>query len=196
MKQTAYKKLLESVASKQNSRPALKCIHYYKGNAYATDSHQLVKINYGKDTNEDYLIDTETGLPKFNKYPELDNLFYRTNQIDTQVILNYDSVAGILDYLKANKKEFLNLTINDNITITSKSGMVINVITKGINGLADKLDIHVNGLYLYNIFKAIFDLGKQYHIKEDIKLNFHGQLRPIQIEYPTIKFLATPLRVF
>lgn len=195
MKQTAYKKLLESVVSKQDSRPSLKCIHYYKGNAYATDSHQLVKINYGKDNKEDILIDTETGLPSYDKYPELDNLFPSSNQIITTAVIDYSGVASLLVYLKANKKEVLQLKVSDGkITINSKSNMVTTLELKEFTG--EDLTITINALYLYNIFNAIASLGKQYSLKDDIKINFLGKSSPVYIEYPTIKFLATPMRTF
>lgn len=195
MKQTAYKKLLESVVSKQNSRPILKCIHYYKGNAYATDSHQLVKINYGKDNKEDILIDTETGLPSYDKYPELDNLFPDSKHITTTAVIDYSGVASLLVYLKANKKEVLQLKVSDGkITINSKSNMVTTVELKEFTG--EDLTITINALYLYNIFNAVVSLGKQYSLKDDIKINFSGKSYPVYIQYPTIKFLATPMRTF
>lgn len=195
MKQTAYKKLLESAVSKQDSRPILKCIHYYHGNAYATDSHQLVKINYSKDSKEDILINTETGLPSFNKYPEVDNLFPTNNQIITTTIVDYSNATSLLVYLKANKKEVLQLKVSDNkITINSKSNIATTVNLKGFTG-AD-LVITIDALYLYNIFNAIASLGKQYSLKDDIKINFSGKNSPVYIQYPTIKFIATPMRTF
>lgn len=198
MKQTAYKKLLESVVSKQISRPILKCIHYYKGNAYATDSHQLVKINYNKDNKdnkEDVLINTETELPEDGKYPQVDNLFPTNNQIITTATIDYSDAASLLVYLKAIKKEVLQLKVSDGkIEINSKSNMVTSINLKGFTG--EDLTITINALYLYNIFNAIASLGKQYSLKEDIKINFLGKNYPVYIEYPTIKFLATPMRTF
>jgi len=198
MKQTAYKKLLESVVSKQDSRPILKCIHYYNGNAYATDSHQLVKINYdkdNKDNKDNYLINTETGLPDYGKFPSVDNLFPTNNQIITTAVIDYSGVASLLVYLKANKKEVLQLKVSDGkITINSKSNMVTTVELKEFTG--EDLTITINALYLYNIFNAIASLGKQYSLKDDIKINFLGKNYPVYIQYPTIKFLATPMRTY
>lgn len=198
MKQTAYKKLLESVVSKQNSRPSLKCIHYYKGNAYATDSHQLVKINYdkdNKDNKDNYLINTETGLPDYGKFPLVDNLFPDSKHITTTAVIDYFGVASLLVYLKANKKEVIQLKVSDSkIEINSKSNIATIVKLKEFTG--EDLIINIDALYLYNIFNAVVSLGKQYKLKDDVKLNFLGKNTPVYIQYPTIKFLATTMRTF
>ena len=193
---SAYKKILDGVVFKKDSRPILKGVHYQNGNAVATDSHQLVlfkDVVDDKDLNT--TIDISTYLPINGNYPETDRLIPTEN---TTCVVFHDvtELTGLVNYLKASKKQIIDMTIKDNgvsMGLHDAPGMNYKQETEWDG---DDLKVSFFANYLYNALAYLERLHKENpsNYDGDIKLNFNGELRPFTIIYGKMTYLICPVR--
>lgn len=195
---SAYKKILDGVVSKKDSRPVLKGVHYQNGNMVATDSHQLVLFkDVVEDKNLNVTIDLSNYLPIDISYPETDRLIPTENT--TQLVFhNLSDINGLVEYLKASKKQLVDMTIKDQgftIKLQDNSYMVYNQEVE-FNG--DELEISFNANYLYNALAYLGRLAKDQpgDYTGDVTINFDGKLRPFTIEFGKMTYLICPVRNF
>ena len=195
---SAYKKILDGVVAKSDSRPVLKGVHYQNGNVVATDSHQLVLFKDVTDNKElDVTIDLSTYLPIDGNYPDTDRLIPTDNT--TQLTFhNVDELTGVVNYLKAAKKQLIDMDIKDNglsMELHDAPGMSYN---QEVEWNGDSLDIRFNASYLYNALSYLDRLhkGEPGNYNGDITIHFNGQLRPFTIEYGKMVYLVCPVRNF
>lgn len=195
---SAYKKVLDGVVSKKDSRPILKGVHYQNGNAVATDSHQLVlfkDVTDNKDLN--VTIDLSNYLPIDGKYPETERLIPTENT--TQLTFhNVDELTGLVNYLKASKKQLVDMTITGSgvsMELHDAPGINYKQETEW-NG--DDLKVSFSANYLYNALAYLDRLhkGDPANYDGDITFNFNGELRPFTIEYGKMTYLICPVRNF
>lgn len=195
---SAYKKMLDNVVSKSEARPVLKGVHYENGDAVATDSHQLVLFkNVVEDTELNATIDLSTYLPINREYPETSRII--PTKHTTQVVFHDPiEIGGMVDYLKACKKQTVDLDIQDSglsLKLQDNAGMTYNQ-TADLNGEA--LKISFNPSYLYNALAHLDRLNKEQpgSYSGDITINFTSELRPFTVEYGNMVYVVTPVRNF
>lgn len=194
----AYKKILDGVVAKGESRPILKGVHYENGNAVATDSHQLVLF---KDVTENkglnVTVDLSTYLPIDGNYPDTDRLIPLDNT--TQLTFHsVDELTGIVNYLKASKKQVIDSHIKDNglsMELHDAHGMNYN---QEVEWNGDTLKVSFSANYLYNALAYLDRLHKDdpANYDGDITFNFNGELRPFTILYGKMTYLICPVRNF
>lgn len=195
---SAYKKILDNVVSKKESRPILKGVHYENGNAVATDSHQLVLF---KDVVEDkelnVTIDLSTYLPIGGRYPDTDHLIPVDHT--TQLIFHdLDELTGIVNYLKASKKQLVDMTILDarfSLLLHDAPGMSY---SQEVDQDGEVLTVRFNANYLYNALAYLDRLHKDQPLEYsgNVTINFNGKLRPFTVEFGKMTYLICPVRVF
>lgn len=195
---SAYKKILDGVVAKKESRPILKGVHYQNGNAVATDSHQLVlfkDVTENKDLN--VTVDLSTYLPIDGNYPDTDRLIPLDNT--TQLTFHsVDELAGVVDYLKAAKKQIVDMTIlNDRFSLRLHDNPAM-AYSQEVDQNGDTLDVSFAANYLYNALAYLERLHKEDPVNYDgdITINFNGKLRPFTIEYGKMTYLICPVRNF
>ena len=195
---SAYKKILDNVVLKKNSRPILKGVHYENGNAVATDSHQLVLFKDVVENKElNTTIDLSSYLPIDGNYPDTNHLIPLDNT--TQLTFhNVDELTGIVNYLKASKKQVVDMTIKDNgfsMQLHDAPGMNYN---QEIEWNGDSLKVSYSANYLFNALGYLDRLHKEdpANYDGDITINFNGELRPFTIEYGKMTYLICPVRNF
>jgi len=195
---SAYKKILDNVVSKSDSRPVLKGVHYEKGNMVATDSHQLVLFrDVLEDTELNTTIDLSTYLPINRDYPETDRIIPTTHT--TQLAFhNLSELAGLVNYLKASKKQVVDLNIKDSgiaLKLHDSAGMTY---TQTVDWSGKALQISFNPGYLYNALAYLDRLykGQPSDYDGDIVINFGSELRPFTVEYGKMVYVVTPVRTY
>ena len=195
---SAYKKILDNIVSKSDARPVLKGVHYEKGNAVATDSHQLVLFkNVVEDTALNVTIDLSTYLPINRDYPETSRIIPTDHT--TQLIFHDTSeLGGLVDYLKACKKQTVDLDIKDSglsLQLRENAGMRYN---QGTDWNGEALKISFNPSYLYNALAYLDRLNKEQpeSYSGDIVINFSSELRPFTVEFGNMIYVVTPMRNF
>lgn len=194
----AYKKILDGVVLKKDSRPVLKGVHYENGNMVATDSHQLVLFkDVVDDTKLNVTIDLSTYLPINMDYPETDRLI-PTEHTTQLVFHDLNELSSLVEYLKASKKAIVDMTIKEqgvSIKVKDNPYMTYNQ-EAGFNG--DELDISFNANYLYNALAYLDRLAKEQPVEYtgDVTINFDGKLRPFTIEFGKMTYLICPVRKF
>ena len=195
---SAYKKILEGVVSKDESRPVLKGVHYENGNMAATDSHQLVLFkDVVDDTKLNVTIDLSTYLPIDMNYPEVDRLI-PTEQTTQLVFHGLNDLNGLVTYLKAGKKALVDMTIKGtgvNIKVKDNPYMTYN---QEVEWNGDELDISFNANYLYNALAYLDRLTKDQpgDYTGNVTINFDGKLRPFTVEFGKMVYLICPVRNF
>ena len=193
---SAYKKILDGVVSKKESRPVLKGVHYENGNMVATDSHQLVLF---KDVTEDkelnVTIDLSTYLPINMNYPETERLI-PTEHTTQLVFHNLDEIKGLVDYLKAGKKQLVDMTIKDQGFTLKLQDNPYMTYNQEVEWNGDELEISYNPSYLYNALAYLDRLAKEQPIEYtgDILISFNGDLRPFTVVFGNMTYLVTPVR--
>ena len=195
---SAYKKILHNVVSKSDARPVLKGVHYEKGNAVATDSHQLVLFkNVVEDPDLNVTIDLSTYLPINREYPEISRIIPTDHT--TQLIFHDTSeLGGLVDYLKACKKQTVDLDIKDSeiaLKLQENAGMTYN---QAVDWNGEALKISFNPSYLYNALAHLDRLNKDQpgSYSGNIVINFTSELRPFTVEYGNMVYVVTPVRNF
>lgn len=194
---SAYKKILDDVVSKKDSRPVLKGVHYQNGNMVATDSHQLVLFkDVVEDKNLNVTIDLSNYLPINRNYPETDRLI-PTEHTTQLVFHDLNELSSLVEYLKASKKAIVDMTIKEqgvNIKVKDIPYMTYNQEVE-FNG--DELDIRFNANYLYNALAYLGRLAKDQpgDYTGGVTLNFNGSLRPFTIEFGKMTYLICPFRI-
>ena len=195
---SAYKKMLDNVVSKSEARPVLKGVHYENGDAVATDSHQLVLFkNVVEDTDLNVTIDLSTYLPIDREYPETSRII--PTKHTTQVVFHDPSeLGGMVDYLKASKKQTVDMDIQDSrlsLKLQDNAGMTYNQ-KADLSGEA--LKISFNPSYLYNALAYLDRLNKEQpgSYSGDIVINFTSDTRPFTVEFGNMVYVVTPVRNF
>lgn len=193
---SAYKKILDGVVSKKENRPILKGVHYENGNMVATDSHQLVLF---KDVTEDkklnVTIDLSTYLPINGNYPETDRLIPTENT--TQLVFHdLNDIKGLVDYLKASKKQLVDMTIKDQGFTLKLQDNPYMTYNQEVEWNGDELEISYNPSYLYNALAYLDRLAKEQPVEYtgDILISFNGDLRPFTVVFGNMTYLVTPVR--
>lgn len=194
----SYKKILDNVVSKSEARPVLKGVHYENGDVVATDSHQLVLFkNVVEDTDLNVTIDLSTYLPIDRDYPETSRII--PTQHTTQVVFHDPSeLAGVVDYLKASKKQTVDLDIKDSeiaLKLHENAGMTYN---QKVDWSGEALKISFNPSYLYNALAYLDRLNKEQPVSYSggIIINFTSEFRPFTVEYGNMVYVVTPMRNF
>lgn len=197
---SAYKKILDGVASKKDTRPILKGVHYQNGNMVATDSHQLVRFENaldelnGNDLN--VTIDLSTYLPIEGEYPETDRLIPADHT--TRITLHgLNEIPGLVNYVKAAKKQVVVMGVKDSgvmLELQDDPGMTYGQSVEW-DGEALKVSFYAN--YLYNALAYLDRLHKEYPLEYhgDVTVSFNGGLRPFTIEYGKMTYLICPVRM-
>ena len=195
---SAYKKILDNVVSKMENRPILKGVHYENGNMVATDSHQLVLFkDVVDDKSLNVTIDLSTYLPINMDYPETDRLI--PTEHTTQMVFHHLSdIKGLVNYLKASKKQLVDMTVKDQgftIKLQDNPYMTYN---QEVEWNGDELEISYNPSFLYNALAYLNRLAKEQpgEYKEDVVINFNGNLRPFTVVFGNMTYLVTPVRNF
>lgn len=193
---SAYKKILDNVVSKNESRPVLKGVHYENGNAVATDSRQLVLFkNVVEDTELNVTIDLSTYLPINRDYPEVSRII-PTDHTTQLAFHNLSELGGIVEYLKACKKQVVDLDVKDSsiaLKLHENAGMTY---TQTVDWSGEALKISFNPCYLYNALAYLDRLNKEEpgSYNGDITINFSSELRPFTVEYGSMIYVVTPMR--
>ena len=194
----AYKKILDNVVLKSDSRPVLKGVHYEKGDAVATDSRQLVLFkNVVDDPDLNVTIDLSTYLPINIDYPETDRIIPMDHT--TQIAYhNLSELDGLIDYLKACKKYTVDLDIQDSglsLKLQDNAGMTYN---QKADWSGEALKISFNPSYLYNALAYLDRLNKEQpgSYSGDVTINFSSELRPFTVEFGNMIYVVTPIRNF
>ena len=195
---SAYKKILDNVVSKSDARPVLKGVHYANGDAAATDSHQLVLFkNVVEDPDLNVTIDLSTYLPINRDYPEISRIIPTDHT--TQVVFHDPSeLGGLVDYLKAGKKQVVDLDVKDSsiaLKVQENAGMTY---TQTVDWNGKALKISFNPSYLYNALAYLDRLNKEQPVSYsgDITINFTSEFRPFTVEYGNMVYVVTPMRNF
>lgn len=193
---SAYKKILDGVVSKKDSRPVLKGVHYQNGNMVATDSHQLVLF---KDVVEDkslnVTIDLSNYLPIDIIYPDTDRLI--PTEHTTQLVFHHlNDIKGLVDYLKASKKKLVDMTIKDQGFTFKLQDNPYMTYNQEVEWNGDELEISYNPSYLYNALAYLDRLAKEQPLEYtgDILISFNGDLRPFTVVFGNMTYLVTPVR--
>lgn len=193
---SAYKKILDNVVSKYDSRPVLKGVHYQNGNMVATDSHQLVLF---KDVVEDkslnVTIDLSNYLPIDIIYPDTDRLI--PTEHTTQLVFHHlNDIKGLVDYLKASKKKLVDMTIKDQGFTLKLQDNPYMTYNQEVEWNGDELEISYNPSYLYNALAYLDRLAKEQPVEYtgDILISFNGDLRPFTVVFGNMTYLVTPVR--
>jgi DNA polymerase III sliding clamp (beta) subunit (PCNA family) len=193
---SAYKKILDNVVSKNDSRPVLKGVHYENGSMVATDSHQLVLFkDVVEDTKLNVTIDLSTYLPINRDYPEIDRIIPTTHT--TQLAFhNLSEISGIVDYLKAGKKQTVDMDIQDSglsLKLHDNAGMTYD---QKAEWSGEALQISFNPSYLYNALAYLDRLYKEQpsDYDGDVTINFTSELRPFTVEFGKMVYVVTPVR--
>ena len=195
---SAYKKILDNVVLKSDARPVLKGVHYANGNAVATDSHQLVLFkNVVENTDLNVTIDLSTYLPINREYPETSRII-PTDHTTQLAFHNLSEIGGIVDYLKACKKQTVDLDIKDSgfsLKVQENAGMRYN---QKADWSGESLQISFNPSYLYNALAHLDRLNKEQpgSYSGDIVINFSTEIRPFTVEYGNMIYVVTPMRNF
>lgn len=195
---SAYKKILDNVVSKSDARPVLKGVHYEKGDMVATDSHQLVLFkNVVEDTDINVTIDLSTYLPINRDYPETSRII-PTDHTTQLAFHNLSELGGLVDYLKAGKKQVVDLDIKDSeiaLKLHENAGMTYH---QAVDWSGEALQISFNPSYLYNALGHLDRLNKEQpgSYSGDIVINFSSELRPFTVEYGNMVYVVTPMRNF
>lgn len=193
---SAYKKILDNVVSKSDSRPVLKGVHYENGNMVATDSHQLVLFkDMVEDTKLNVTIDLSTYLPINENYPETDRII--PTVWDTQIIFHsLDELDGLVNYLKACKKQVVTMDIKDSSVSLKLQASVGMTYTHEVEWSGDSLQISFNASYLYNATAYLGRLSKEQPgaYSGDITFNFGSATRPFVMEYGRMTYVISPVR--
>lgn len=210
MVKSVIKKMLEE-ATKGNSRPVLKCVHYENGGAVATDSHRLVKFN-NINNNKDFTanVDASTLLPCNDTYPRTDFLIPSIDDSQVKITLDIESIDVLVNFLKNNRKTMVTFNIGnkDDIKITNKIGEKLHIKTKEVEyNIGSKFDgkpLLLSASYLYESLRYIPKLGKdlfnitsENHIQQtndsnEIVITFYGHLRPILITFLNMQYIICP----
>lgn len=193
---SAYKKILDGVVSKKDSRPILKGVHYQNGNMVATDSHQLVLFkDVVEDKNLSVTIDLSNYLPIDISYPETDQLI--PTEHTTQLVFHHlNDIKGLVDYLKASKKQLVDMTIkNQGFTLKLQDNPYM-TYNQEVEWNGDELEISYNPSYLYNALAYLDRLAKEQPVEYtgDILISFNGGLRPFTVVFGNMTYLVTPVR--
>ena len=196
---SAYKKILENVVSKLDSRPVLKGVHYEKGNIVATDSHQLVKFSgINEDTEMTATIDLSTYLPiTESNYPETDRIIPTDHT--TQLIFHDPSeLTGLVSYLKACKKQVVTLSINTEGLLLKEKDNAGMSYSQAVDWEGEELELNFTASYLYNALAYLDRLHHECFSKfdGDITINFTSPLRPFTVEYGKMVYVVTPVRIY
>ena len=196
---SAYKKILDNVVSKLESRPVLKGVHYENGNVVATDSHQLVKFSdINEDTKMNATIDLSTYLPITEcNYPETDRIIPTTRT--TQLIFHDPSdLTGLVSYLKACKKQVVTLSINHGELLLKEKDNAGMSYSQEVDWEGEDLELNFNASYLYNALAYLDRLHKddRSSYNGDITVNFTSPLRPFTVEYGKMVYVVTPVRTY
>lgn len=181
---------------KKENRPVLKGVHYENGNMVATDSHRLVLF---KDVTEDkklnVTIDLSTYLPINENYPETERLIPTENT--TQLVFHdLNDIKGLVDYLKASKKQLVDMTIKDQgFTLKLKDNPYM-TYNQEVEMNGDELKVSYDPSYLYNALAYLGRLAKDQpgDYTGDVTINFNGNLRPFTIEFGKMTYLICPVR--
>jgi len=195
---SAYKKILDHVVSKKDSRPLLKGVHYENGNMVATDSHQLVLFkDVVEDTKLNVTIDLSTYLPINREYPETDRII-PTEHATQLTFYNLSELDGLVNYLKASKKQVVDMDIKDSgvaLKLQVDSGMSY---TQNVDWSGEDLQISFNPSYLYNALAYLDRLNKEQQgaYNGDVVINLISELRPFTVEYGKMVYVVTPVRNF
>lgn len=193
---SAYKKILDNVVSKYDSRPVLKGVHYQNGNMVATDSHQLVLFkDVVEDKNLNVTIDLSNYLPIDISYPKTDRLIPKEHT--TQLVFHHlNDIKGLVEYLKARKKQLVAMTINgQGLTLRLKENPYM-VYNQEVEWNGEELDISYNANYLYNALAYLDRLAKEQPLEYtgDILVSFNGDLQPFTVVFGNMTYLVTPVR--
>lgn len=206
MVKSVIKKMLEEATAKKSDRPVLKCVHYEKGSAIASDSHRLVKFNNIND-NKDFTatIDASTLLPCNDEYPRTDFLIPSIDDSQVKLTLDVEMIDRLALFLKDTRKNMVtfNLSKKDDINLINKVGEKYHIKTKEVEyNLGGKFDgnpVLLNGGYLYDSLRYIKKLGKEWlsitgENHTDITITFYGQWRPILITFLSMQYIIGPCR--
>lgn len=195
---SAYKKILDGVVSKKDSRPILKGVHYQNGNMVATDSHQLVLFkDVVEDKNLNVTIDLSNYLPIDINYPETERLI--PTEHTTQLVFHHlNDIKGLVDYLKASKKQLVDMTIKDQGFTLKLQDNPYMTYNQEVEWNGDELEISYNPSYLYNALAYLGRLAKEQPVEYtgDILISFNGNLRPFTVVFGNMTYLVTPVRNF
>ena len=193
---SAYKKILENVVSKKDSRPILKGVHYENGNMVATDSCQLVLFkNVVDDTKLNVTIDLNTYLPINMDYPETDRLI-PTEQTTQLVFHDLNELSSLVEYLKASKRHIVDMSIKGSgFTLKLKDNPYM-TYNQEVEWNGDELEISYNPSFLYNALAYLGRLAKEQPVEYtgDVVISFNGNLRPFKVEFGNMTYLVTPVR--
>ncbi|AIZ94749.1 DNA polymerase III beta chain [Lactobacillus phage LfeInf] len=162
----------------------------------ATDSHQLVLF---KDVVEDkelnVTIDLSTYLPINMNYPETERLIPMEHT--TQLVFhNLDEIKGLVDYLKASKKQLVDMDIKGSGFTLKLQDNPYMVYNQEVEWNGDELEISYNPSYLYNALAYLGRLVKEQPVEYtgDILISFNGDLRPFTVVFGSMTYLVTPVR--
>lgn len=193
----AYKKILDNVVSKEDSRPILKGVHYENGNVVATNSHQLVLFRDAiEDTSLNATIDLSTYLPIDEKYPDTERIIPADHA--TQLVFhNLTDLDGLVTYLKNAKKQVVIMEIVGSAITLKWQNNTSMAYTQVVDQDGANLEINFNAGYLYNAFAHLGRLHKENPLSYDgnVKVNFNGKYNPFTVEFGKMTYLICPVKL-
>ncbi|MFT9003089.1 MAG: hypothetical protein ABF991_00095 [Liquorilactobacillus hordei] len=208
-----FNKLILGTVYKFEIRPVLRNIHFEKGNLYATDTHQALKIkNVTENKKFELTLNPYTMMPysikgKLNpRYPEIDQLFTKHKfEYSTEITVN--DLKEILPLLKKNKgtkKKFTNVELifhDDKLTINTisyeelkKKNVGSLVLDKNILN-TDNFKITMSNDIFLNFVDGYLAYAKTQEEPLSLKLKLANATTPIIFENEIIEFLIAPVRV-
>ncbi|MFT8556594.1 hypothetical protein [Liquorilactobacillus hordei] len=208
-----FNKLILGTVYKLEKRPVLRNIHFEKGNLYATDAHQALKIkNVTKDNNFELTLNPYTMIPYSiegtpnPRYPEIDSLFTK-NKFKYSTEITVDDLKEVLPLLKKNKgtkKKFTTVELifhDDKLTINTisledlkKNNVGSLVLDKNILN-TDNFKITMSNDVFLNFVDGYLAYAKTQKEPLSLKLKLANATTPIIFENEIIEFLIAPVRV-
>lgn len=148
LKKGVLEKAFKEIASKQDSRPALKCLHIAEnGSAVVTDSHVLMRVNdylVGTNLVTPLNIDLTSFAPVFDiHYPDTSRLIpdqladdFTLCKVDLQKVYNY--LKGVTIKTRVGDNQLLTITALKNELLFECSGTEFHLVLPDFSSYVGK----------------------------------------------------------
>ena len=169
-KQNLILKYGQKFASRKQSHPVLRGIHYAEGgNIYVTNAFYALRIQNAHEYSEPFTTDAWTGEAIHDTFPNIENVFptdfHNTIEIRSEQIQNtvrrIKWAHDITKSLKIENRLVSLISKNEEIYLKLKTSDVYlkSKIPHTTAAIIDDLEIGLNAEYLYNTFKLFEDAG-------------------------------------
>lgn len=190
---------LKRAASKYDTRPILKCVHYdTDGSICVTDSHRLLRINKFHDHEEQFNQDLSTMRILDGTYPDVNRLI--PNKFCTEITISLSVLIRIMKALATSTSEVVSWELKENkITFSNESDKLYYgepvEISANANIEGELFTISFMGRYIKECCEFFMDAKERYAI-DNVKIKLSSPLKPVVFTTDEAKYvyLVTPVR--